>query len=187
MKKILLAFGLLLSLGAGCMPGTTHQAVVDGKWQLAFTMPEGWTMVKPYDVDTKADVNTNVTHNDGSVYLQSTDKKVCYQATCPEGSVKISDGAVLVESTKLDSHRVLPEEREVLGNRLSQVKLCDDGGDCTKNGKGNYDYFLETDSGNFKFSYYGDRSTAEKVIKSAQLVTNFTDSPAAPNVDVTTK
>ena len=189
MKKLFGAAFLLVLLGAGCAGNGGSTASVEGKWQLAFDLPQGWVMAKAYDENSLHDLSQDVKHTETDVILQNTDKKICLagDATCAADSAKIADGAVMIEATKLDSHRVLPSDREVLGDRFSRIKLCDDGGDCTKGGKGNYDYFLETDDGNYKFSYYGDSNAAKNVITSAKVVTKYTDGAPVSVPEVETK
>ncbi|MFA5947264.1 MAG: hypothetical protein WC813_04580 [Patescibacteria group bacterium] len=177
MKKILVGFLGLLLVGAGCLPIANKP--VDGKWQLAFDLPKGWVMVTPYEASGEGKikpVNEAVRRNDTEVYLQSTDKPICFTSggPCAEGSV--TEGT-LISASQLDSHRTLPKEREDLKNGLSRVKLCEAGGECQIGNQGNYTYYLETEKGNFTFSYGGDAQDVESIIKSAKVVTHYTDLP----------
>jgi hypothetical protein len=47
MKKLLLALGMLLVVGGGCLSLGKGKEVV-GDWHLAFDLPTGWVMVTPY-------------------------------------------------------------------------------------------------------------------------------------------
>lgn len=170
MKKLLALFSLLL-LGAGCLPIANKQ--VEGRWHLAFDLPKDWVMVKPYEADSRAPVNYDVRKEDTSVYLQNTDQKICRTTECPEDTVTIGSGHVFIEATMLDPRRVLPEEAEDIGNGFLKIKLCEDGGPCQANGAGNYQYFYKGEQGNYKFTYYGAASEAERVITSAEEVTKF--------------
>ncbi len=185
MKKFFLAFALLLSIGAGCLPVANR--VVEGKWQLAFNLPNGYVMVKVYNSDSKQPLDYDIKRDDSSVMIQSTDKKLCYSSgrACEDVTAVTPDGDDMqITVTKLDARRILPEEREDMGNGFSKVKFCEDNEDCRLGGAGNYEYFLETEGGNYKFEYRGDTSTAEKIIKSAKPVTKFTD---GVEVDVETE
>jgi hypothetical protein len=158
MKKFLLLIPALLLLGAGC--SFVANAPVEGKWQLAFDLPAGWIMAVPYEED--GTVSQEVRRDDSEVWLQDT------ETLAPTNKI---------EATKLDSHRALPTEREDLKNGFFRVKMCEEGGACTAGGHGNYDYYLATDEGNYKFEYFGDLKVVEPIIKSAKRVTHYTDVP----------
>lgn len=181
MKKLFLAFAVLLVAGAGCMNRDfTHQEV-SGAWALAFDLGEGWVMVAPYDEDSRLPMNAAITHTDSSVVLQSQNVKLCYavDGVCDDATAVapgIRDARVYV--TMLDPHRKVPSEAEDLGNGFSRVELCEDNGACRAGGKGNYTYYYADEAGNYAFDYYGNTEEAEHVILSATPVTKFTDTPA---------
>jgi len=180
MNKVFLAFATLIFLGAGCIPGIGKVTPVEGKWALAFDLPQGWIMASPYDVNSKKPVNEGVKRADNAVVVQSTDKKLCYGGiTCEDTTaVAPTDKDVKIYATKLDSRRVIPKDNaEDLGNRFSRVKICEDNEDCRIYHAGNYKYYLETDGDDYEFTYSGDTATADKVIRSAKVVEKFTDIP----------
>lgn len=178
MKKFLLAFATLVFLGAGCIPGLGKTSPVEGKWALAFDLPQGWIMASPYDVNSKVPISQDVKRDDSSVVVQSTDKKLCYGGiTCEDATaVKPTDKDVKIYVTQIDSHRVVPKDNaEDLGNHFSRVKICEDNEDCRIYNAGNYKYYLETDGDDYEFTYNGDTASADRVIRSAKVVTKFTD------------
>lgn len=175
MKKLLFAFALLLSIGAGCLPVANKP--VEGDWYLAFNLPEGWIMVEPYHIGDDTSLETDISRENSELVLQNSDKPLCQTsgAPCPEGSIPLEGDLMRVRVMKLDSRRVLPENLEDLGKGFYRLKLCEDNEDCRIAGAGNYEYYLKADDANYKFMYAGDTKTAEKVIKSAKVVTKFTD------------
>lgn len=183
MKKLLLAFGLLVVVGAGCVSlgKLGGQKVVDGKWLLAFDLPTPWVMVVPYQSPSnKAVVPSDaVERKDNEIFLQSTAKAILLGGISPDAAVPADsyvglDGNLLIKVSQLDPRRVIPSEAEDMGDGFSKVKLCDDGGDCQIGGRHNYDYYLKTEATNYKFSVYGDDiNQAEQIITSAQVVTTL--------------
>jgi hypothetical protein len=184
MKKLLVGFLGLLLVGAGCLPVANKP--VDGKWKLAFDLPQGWVMVVPYEASGEGKVkpvSDGVRRNDSEVFLQSSNQPICFTSggPCKEGAA--TEGTVISVSA-IDSHRALPKNREDLKNGFSRVKLCEDGGECQIGNAGNYEYYLETETGNYSFKYNGDAKNVESIIKSAKMVTHFTD---LPSVEVQTQ
>lgn len=181
MKKLLLALGLLLAVGAGCVSlgkvGGTK--TVEGDWYLAFDLPSGWVMTVPYQTPNTEPVTPSQTvdRGDNEVYLQSTGKALLIGGVAPEASVPADsyvtlDNNMQIRVSRLDPHRAIPSEAEDLGHDFSRVKLCEEGEDCQIGGRSNYDYYFHTDSANYKFIVYGDDvNQAENVIMSAQEVT----------------
>lgn len=181
MKKLLLALGLLIVVGAGCVSlgKLGGQKVVEGKWLLAFDLPSSWMMAVPYQSPSNKAVTPSdaVQHNDNEVYLQSTTKAILLGGIAPDTSVSADSytdlsGNLLIKVSQLDPRRVIPSEAEDMGHGFFKVKLCEDGEDCQIGGRYNYDYYLKTDTTNYKFIVYGDDiNQAEQIITSAEVVT----------------
>ncbi|HRH32118.1 MAG TPA: hypothetical protein PLK06_02210 [bacterium] len=181
MKKLVLVLGLLVAVGAGCVSlgKLGGQKVVEGKWLLAFDLPSSWMMTVPYQSpSTKAVVPSDeVERNDNEIYLQSTTKAIVLGGVAPDASVSADSytnlsGNLLIKVSQLDPRRVIPSEAEDMGDGFSKVKLCEDGGECEIGGRYNYDYYLKTDTTNYKFVVYGDDiNQAEQIITSAEVVT----------------
>ena len=164
MKKLLLAMTMLLAVGAGCMASQGGKnAVVDGKWSLAFDLPEGWVMVVPYQAPTSDVVvpSENVERLDNEVYLQSTAKAILSggigaEPEVPTDSYETLVGNSLMRVSRLDPRRLIPSEAEDLGDGFYKLKLCEDGEDCQIYSHYNYEYYLKTDAANYKFILVGD-------------------------------
>ncbi|MEK7183029.1 MAG: hypothetical protein AAB776_00155 [Patescibacteria group bacterium] len=181
MKKVILALGLLLAVGGGCVSlgKLGGDKVVEGDWSLAFDLPSGWFMTAPYQSpNTEAVVPTqSVEKLDNEIYLQTTDKAILTggvgaEASVPADSYVTLEGNSQIRVSRLDPRRVVPSEAEDMGNGFSKVKLCDDGGECEIYGHHNYDYYLETEDAIYKFIVYGqDINQIEDIIKSAEVVT----------------
>jgi hypothetical protein len=153
MKKFLLGFALLLSIGAGCLP--IANKTVDGKWALTFDLPAGWTMLRTYDTGSNLPVSEEVKRDDASVYLQDTKDRIAAD----------NKTATKVEATVLDSHRVVStDEMTDLGNGFYK--------------DGDTAYYLVTEKAKYKFTVLqgGENvSKVEGIVKSAREVTHFTD------------
>lgn len=173
---------LLLIMGAGCLSG---QREVTGDWYLAFDLPSDWVMVDDYNnPGSKAvELDYDVDRIDSEVVLQNIDKPIVFSnGVTPEESVP-ADSYVMTNGTRitvthLDPRRVVPSEAEDLGDGFSQVKLCDEGGECQRDGAHNYEYYFVQDANKFKFqvsTHAENKQTAiaeaESIIRSAKLVT----------------
>lgn len=182
MKAILMgALAALVLVGAGCL-GSKE---VEGKWRLAFDLPEGWIMAEAYraDLDEVVTVSTEVTRDASDVVLQSTALPVYAGGVKPQDSVDartyITEDFTLIQVYRLDESRVIPSKAEDLGEGWYRLKLCEIGEDCTLYGQYNYDYYYRSPlAGKYKFSIATDGQDVERaiaVIRSAQAVTVFTD------------
>jgi len=173
MNKLLLGLIGLVLVGAGCIP--VANAPVDGKWPLTFTLPSGWVMVEPYTNSTKP-VSDAVTRDLSTVWLQSSNDKLCLALydVCP--AKDLADGGTIVKVTKFDSHRVLPKNLKDLGNSLFRDEgFCDAIVDTAPGHSCVDPYYLKAGDINYHFQIEGDVKVADEVIRSAKLVTHFTD------------
>jgi hypothetical protein len=196
MKRFFLAaLASITFLGAGCsvagIPLISSQ--VSGNWYLSFEMPDGWIMAKPYSEPNEeaVTVSTDVNHTLNEVTLSSTSKAVVAGGVKPDDTVPVdtyvSDDFSLIHVYRLDTHRIIPSEAEDLGGGFYRLKLCEDDGDCRLGGRYNYEYYLVTETGKYKFTIQErgqDEQNAIDIIMSAKEVTNFTD---GASVDATTK
>ena len=184
MKKLLFVASLLLVLGAGCAVGVPkiHQPTVEGDWYLAFDLPNSWLAAKPYQEPDQKLVTpvTTISRTDNEIVLQNTDKAIVRSDRTPDAAVpadsyvRLGTDYAQIVVTRLDTRRVIPSEAEDLNNGFSKLKSCDPGGECQKNGRYNYEYYLKTEVENYKFTLYGDVGqieAMERIIKSAQVVT----------------
>lgn len=169
MKKLLLTLGLLIAVGGGCVGALGDKfggdKTVEGDWHLAFDLPDGWVMAVPYDEpDSEAIVPDQAIARDlNEVYLQSTDKAVIADGSTPDAAVStdtyVTSGYTQIRVTQMDTRRVIPSEAEDLGDGF--LKL--DG-----------DFYLKTESANYKFDIRGDDTDqAEDIILSAEVVNEF--------------
>lgn len=184
MKKFILAVSLLLTLGAGCLgQGSNSPKTVEGNWFVSFDLPSGWVMVKPYEdpEDRVITPSQSVDTSNNDIFIQNTDKAILVSSVAPteavpgDSYVRLADGYVRLEVTRLDPRRLIPDEAEALGNSYYKLKVCDDGGACQANGRYNYEYYLKSETANFKFVVYANQDQlelAEKIILSGQMVTN---------------
>lgn len=201
MKRLLFAVGatVLLLTGAGCSSGIVSSITggddsVEGKWDLAFSLPSGWVEVAGYaQPKTSADtLSQDVNHTMEMISLQSTDKPIA-RTTTPEASVPVesyvTSNYTKIDVDTLDSHRSIPKDATDLGNGFfkaaASTKPCDPGS-CTTT------YYYKTPAGDkYMFTVWvNGQSTdaAEAVVLSAKVVTKFTDTvPAATTESVTTK
>lgn len=177
MKKLLVSLIGLVLVGAGCLPVANKP--VDGKWQLAFDLPSGWVMVVPYEVSgtgTAKPVSDGIRRDDSEIYLQSTDRPICYSSggPCAEGSASEGDQ---VRVSVLDSHRRLDvTELKDLGRGFylkAGPTTPADGPELLARDT----YYLKTDKATYQFSYMGNAEMVKKIILSAKEVTHFTDIP----------
>lgn len=197
MKNVfLLSLAAVLLLGAGCsnlsLGGTKE---VEGDWDLAFDLPSGWVMAAPYDSDEleEADfaLDTEVGESDSEIFLQSSDKpvylssgEVSDEITELEGQGELVVNKPMIKVTRLDERRLIPDEAEDVGRGYSRIKLCEEGEDCQAGGRLNYDYYLETEEGKYKFiAYHMSESEAEDLITSAEVVTVHPDADVDVNVE----
>ncbi len=201
MKQFFLSIGaaVLLLTGAGCSSGIVSSITggtdsVEGKWDLAFNLPDGWVQVAGYaQPNTKLpELSQDVNHTMEMISLQSTSKPIV-RTTVPDASIAVG-GYVTTNYTKidvdtLDSRRSIPKDATDLGNGFwKAVPAADDckPGSCTTT----Y-YFKTTDGAKYMFTVWQngqELSVAESVILSAKVVTKFTDTvPAATAGAVTTK
>lgn len=181
MKKLFFALSLLLVVGGGCLSlgRLGGPKIVEGDWYLAFDLPSGWVMTVPYQEPNTAKVvpSQSVDRSENEIFLQTTVIAIVNGGIKPGADVPIESyvpltGQTQIKVSRLDPHRVVPEEAEDIGDGFFKVKLCEDGGDCQIYGRYNYDLYLKTDTANYKFIIYGDDvSTAENIIKSAEVVT----------------
>lgn len=173
MKKTLLFFALLSVLGFGC----TKEEIVRGAWKLAFTLPDNWIMISAYTNDENRPLETRISRHDGVVALQSQQKKFCMNdpKDCPEDTVSLPDGESVIVAAALAPEAEIPATAEDMGNGFSRVMRCEDGGACTLNHRGSYEYYLKTTGGRYEFSYWGDRASAESIILTAKEVNKYTD------------
>jgi hypothetical protein len=182
MKKVILALGLLLAVGGGCVSVGKLGAdkTVEGDWYLAFDLPSGWVMTAPYQApNTEAvAVSQDVDRDSNEIYLQTTDKAIVGGGIAPDAEVPTDSYVSLlpdntqIRVSRLDPGRHIPDGAEDLGNSFYKVELCEDGEDCQIGGRHNYDYYLETEDAKYKFIVYGvDTDKAEDIITSAEVVT----------------
>ncbi len=188
MKKLFsaLAIGVMVLAGGGCaasnfVSSIVGDANVEGKWRLAFDLPEGWVMAKEYDEprDTVVTPDQNVTHDLATVVLQSTEKAIVEgsrpdAATVPENTYVVANYSS-IRVDRLDERRIIPKDAEDLGNGFS-----------TSEGK--Y-YFVSPSGEKYQFvitSDDKDLSDEIAVILSAKTVTAFTDAPADATAEVQT-
>lgn len=188
MKKVILALGLLLAVGAGCVSvgKLGGNKTVEGDWYLAFYLPSGWVMTSTYRQPTSEAVvpSREVDRDDQEVFLQTSDKAILIGGVGPEAGVPSEsyttlEGNSRIEVSRLDTHRRIPSEAEDLGNGFFKAKECETGGECQMYGRYNYDYYLQTDDANYEFVVYGqDIDKIEDIIKSAEVVTVTAEEPA---------
>lgn len=201
MKKFFLTLSatVLLLTGAGCSSGivssiTGETDSVEGKWDLAFTLPSGWVEVAGYPQPNTElpTLSQDVNHTMEMITLQSTNKPIA-RTTKPNASILsenyASSNYTKIDVDTLDSHRSIPKDAADLGNGFwkaaASTKPCDPGS-CTTT------YYLKTaDGAKYMFTVWQngqELSVAESVILSAKVVTKFTDTvPAATAGSVTTK
>lgn len=192
--KLLLSLGALVLLltGAGCasniVSSITGNDAVEGKWKLAFDLPEGWVQVAGYAQPNEKlpTLSQDVNHTMGMVTLQSTEKPIA-RTTKPADSIS-KESYVMEDYTKidvdwLDSRRSIPKDATDLGNgfwKAAPVASDCQPGSCTTT------YYLQTEAGEkYMFTVWQvgqEPSVAEAVILSAKPVTEFTDT--VPPVEV---
>ncbi len=197
-KTLLFSLCAIVLLGAGCLSklpfNLGEKAAVEGAWDLAFDLPSGWTLAAPYDNDELESVKFSlkeVTQADSEIYLQASDKPIYLSSgETPEAiSNLVNENKAVVDQglikvTKLDERRLIPSEAEDIGHGISQIKLCDDGGECQVGGRLNYDFYLEINNAKYKFITYNiTRKEAENIISSAKVVTVHTGADVDINVN----
>jgi len=191
MKKLLAGVATALVLvGGGCadnIPLIGGVDTVEGKWRLAFDLPQDWVMVEDYDSPRSEIVTPSleVTRDLSDVIVQSTSKAIVSGGVSPDSEVAedsfIGSDFTQIHVYYLDERRIIPSEAEDLDGGWYRLKLCEAGEDCTIYGQYNYDYYLVAASGSkYKFSIITnnqDPQAAVAVIMSAKEVTDFTDAP----------
>lgn len=176
-----LMLGTILLAGGGCS-SSSQTATVEGKWRLAFNLPEGWAMVKEYNEPRKEAVtpDQNVTHDLPTVIIQSTSKAIARTST-PEAAVPadtyVSSNFTKIVAYKLDPRRNIPSNATDLGNGFFQdtdaVNVCTGDNVCRATF-----YYVTPNEEKYQFTVYTNMQStdaARAVILSAQPVTSFTD------------
>jgi hypothetical protein len=188
MKKLFSALALsgVVLVGGGCAASNIVSSIVngdavEGKWRLAFDLPENWVMVREYDKPREEAVTPrqNVTRDLPTILLQSTDKSIVQGGTpdvekVPAETYVTADYSI-IRVDRLDERRVIPKDAEDLGNGFS-----------TSEGK--Y-YFVSSSGEKYQFVITSDDEDLTDeiaVILSATTVTVFTDAPAEPTAEVQT-
>lgn len=188
MKKLFsaLAIGGLVLMGGGCAASNVVSSIigddnVEGKWRLAFDLPEGWVMVAEYDEPRENIVtpDQNVTHDLPTVLLQSTSKAIV-QGGAPDAAIVPAETYVTkdyssIRVDRLDERRIIPKDAEDLGNGFS-----------TSEGK--Y-YFVSSSGEKYQFVITSDDKDLTDeiaVILSATTVTVFTDTPVEATAEAQT-
>ena len=172
--------GMLLA-GGGCS-SPSQTAIVEGKWSLAFSLPEGWAVVKEYNEPRKEAVtpSQDVTHDLPTVVIQSTSKAIVRTST-PEATVLadsyVSSNFTKIVAYKLDPRRNVPSSATDLGNGFFQdadaVNVCTGDNVCRATF-----YYVTANDEKYQFTVYTNMQStdaARAVILSAQPVTSFTD------------
>ncbi len=188
MNTLVLALAMsgIVLLGGGCAASNIVSSVVgnadvEGKWRLAFDLPEGWVMVTEYNEPRESVVtpNQSVTRDLPTVILQSTEKAIVEGGTPDAAKVPAETYVVRDYSSirvdRLDTRRIIPKDGEDLGNGFS-----------TSEGK--Y-YFVSASEEKYQFvitSDDNDLTDEIAVILSAVTVTDFIDAPAEPTAEVQT-
>lgn len=179
-----LMLGVMLLAGGGCSSGST---TVEGKWRLAFNLPEGWAMVKEYNEPRKEVVtpSQDVTHDLPTVIIQSTSKAIARTST-PEATIStdtyVASNFSKIVAYKLDDRRKIPSSATDLGNGYYQdtdaANVCTGDNICRATF-----YYVTSNEEKYQFTVYTNMQStdaARAVILSAQPVTSFTDTaPAA--------
>jgi len=176
MKNIFisLVLGVLVLAGAGCaasgmISSLSGDANVEGKWKLAFDLPEGWAMVKEYD-EPRIDAVTpsqEITHDLSTVILQNTSKAIV-EGGLPKDTVSsdtyVTSAYTMIRADRLDPRRIIPKDAENLGNGFFLAE----GKYYFQSSTGEKYQFVVTNNG-------GSEETARAIILSAKVVTVFTD------------
>lgn len=180
-----LMLGAMLLAGGGCS-SSSQTATVEGKWRLAFALPEGWAMVKEYNEPRKETVtpDQNVTHDLSTVIIQSTSKAVARTstpATTVPADTYVSSNFTKIVAYKLDPRRNIPSSATDLGNGFSQdtdvANVCTGDNVCRATF-----YYVTPNDEKYQFTVYTNMQStdaARAVILSAQPVTSSTDSAAS--------
>jgi hypothetical protein len=172
MKRMALALFCTLLLGFGC----NSPEEVRGLWKLTFTLPDGWVMASSYNENENYPLDTGVVHTDQTIALQSARKKFCMaESACIGGAELLGEGDTVIVATVIDSAVQIPPMAEDLGNNFFRLKICDDGGPCMADHRGNYQYFLKTEAENYQFFYWGNPDPVEGVITSGKVVNKYLD------------
>lgn len=69
--SIVLGLAAVVAVGAGC-----QKKAIEGDWFLAFDLPREWVMVAPYDPESAAPLDHDLTIDDAEVVLQNVDAKI---------------------------------------------------------------------------------------------------------------
>jgi hypothetical protein len=188
MKKLFsaLAIGGMVLMGGGCAATNVVSSIigndkVEGRWLLAFDLPEGWVMVMEYDEPRESVVtpDENVTHDLATVIVQSTDKAIVQGGTPDTATVPVETYVTKeyasIRVDHLDARRIIPADAQDLGNGFSTSE-------------GRY-YFVSSSGEKYQFVITSDDNDLTEeiaVILSAKTVTVFTDTPAEPTAEVQT-
>ncbi len=156
MKKMLFACSAiaLVALGAGCVK-PAPSTVAEGPWTIAFALPEGWEMVKPYSGE-RAEIPATIEKTDSEVWLE----------------VSENDRISVIH---IDQRRSIPAEAEDLGNGFKKFDPCvydDDKAACMQ-GEPDAQYYLENADGKYHFKVNVEERSlaeAEKIVLSAKRV-----------------
>lgn len=188
MKKLFsaLAIGSMVVMGGGCAASNVISSIVgndtvEGKWRLAFDLPDGWVMVTEYDEPRENVVTPDqgVTHDMPTVILQSTEKAIV-QGSAPDAALVPVETYVTrdyssIRVDRLDARRIIPKDAEDLGNGFS-----------TSEGK--Y-YYVSLSGEKYQFVITtDDKDLTDEiaVILSAEIVTVFIDVPEEAMAEVQT-
>ncbi|MFA6130803.1 MAG: hypothetical protein WC730_00875 [Patescibacteria group bacterium] len=189
MKKLLIPLVGLLFLGAGCLGfGSGGQAIV-GDWWLNFSLPQGWVVTRDYRAsDATAKLNTEIDSSLSDLVIQSTDKLILTSGQAADLSggntadQYINENYTAIRVFHLDARSIVPSEAEDIGDGFKKLDLCATSETCTYDGSSRYVYYFETGVEKFKFTILQNGQTidvAESTIKTAQLVTAFTEDQSA--------
>ncbi len=177
MKKAIFGLFALVLLGAGCMPAAT----VEGDWFLAFDLPDGWVMVREYNMGGEAvPVDEGVSREISDIVLQSTSSHIYTssveldeEALAMTGEI-VADHFTYIRVLKLDDRRVIPSESENMGDGFYKEDMCEGVESCELERADRYRYYFETDTSKYQFlvTQAGQEiEEAEGVILSATEVT----------------
>jgi len=183
MKKLFILFTAFVLVGAGCLgTGSKQSQDVEGRWSLAFDLPDGWYMMRPYTTDQGASTQSLIERLDPEVYLQDTEKTIWRgnRAPQPEDITRLQevvtdqDSYILIAASHLDSRRAIPSEAVLLANGLKALDPCATNADCGVDAP-KMQYWLETNGDKYQFNVFmtPDRLSkeAEAIITTAKAVT----------------
>lgn len=169
-----MVLGVFVLAGAGCaasgvLSSLSGDSNVEGKWKLAFDLPEGWVMVKEYDEPRTSAVTPSqeVTNDISTIILQNTSKAIV-EGGLPQDSVSpdtyVTSAYTMIRADRLDPRRIIPKDAENLGNGFFLAE----GKYYFQSSTGEKYQFVVTNNG-------GSEEMAKAIILSAKVVTVFTD------------